>query len=77
MTVELTEQLGSETLLYFRTDGIEAEQASEGEVELGGALVARLDPRTERRPRRAARTSAIDMERAHFFDPCHGGALSL
>ena len=75
MTVELTEQLGSETLLYFRADGIEAEQESEGEVELGGALVARLDPRTQASPRRATRRSGIDIERAHFFDPATGNAL--
>jgi multiple sugar transport system ATP-binding protein len=74
VTVELTEQLGSETLLYFRADGVEAEPVSEGEVQLGGALVARLDPRT--------RASAgdrlelgIDLERAHFFDPTSGTAL--
>ena len=74
VTVELTEQLGSETLLYFRADGVEAERVSEGEVELGGALVARLDPRTQ-----AAAGDrlvlGIDLERAHFFDPPTGRAL--
>jgi len=76
VTVELTEQLGSETLLYFRADGIEAEQESEGEVELGGALVARLDPRTHAAPGERL-DLGIDMERAHFFDPSTGNALSL
>ncbi len=76
VTVELTEQLGSETLLYFRTEGIEAEQASEGEVELGGALVARLDPRTSAVPGERL-DLGIDMERAHFFDPATGAALAL
>ncbi len=64
VTVELTEQLGSETLLYFRADGVEAEQASEGEVELGGALVARLDPRTQACARGAARPRRRHRARA-------------
>ena len=76
VTVELTEQLGSETLLYFRVDDIEAEQESEGEVELGGALVARLDPRTHAAPGERL-TLGIDLERAHFFDPSTGSALSI
>jgi multiple sugar transport system ATP-binding protein len=75
VTVELMEQLGSETLLYFRIDGIEGEQESEGEVELGGALVARLDPRTHAVPGERL-ALGIDMERAHFFDPSTGNALS-
>jgi len=74
VTVELIEQLGSETLLYFRADGVAAEQASEGEVELGGALVARLDPRTQAEP--GERLSlGVDIERAHFFDPATGNAF--
>ena len=74
VTVELTEQLGSETLLYFRADGVEAEQESEGEVELGGALVARLDPRTRAAPGERL-VLGVDVERAHFFDPSTGNAL--
>ena len=74
VTVELMEQLGSETLLYFRADGVEAEQESEGEVELGGALVARLDPRTHAAPGERL-VLGVDIERAHFFDPSTGNAL--
>ena len=74
MTVELTEQLGSETLLYFRADGVEAEKSSEGEVELGGALVARLDPRTQASPGERL-VLGIDADRAHLFDPVTGDAL--
>jgi multiple sugar transport system ATP-binding protein len=74
VTVELTEQLGSETLLYFRADGVEAEQESEGEVELGGALVARLDPRTGAAPGERL-VLGVDIERAHFFDPSTGFPL--
>ena len=74
VTVELMEQLGSETLLYFRADGVEAEQKSEGEVELGGALVARLDPRTHAVPGERL-VLGVDIERAHFFDPSTGNAI--
>ncbi len=74
VTVELTEQLGSETLLYFRADGVEAEKSSEGEVELGGALVARLDPRTQASPGERL-VLGIDADRAHLFDPVTGDAL--
>ena len=76
VTVELTEQLGSETLLYFRADGVEAEQESEGEVELGGALVARLDPRTGAAPGERL-VLGVDIERAHFFDPSTGALCAL
>jgi multiple sugar transport system ATP-binding protein len=74
VTVELLEQLGSETLLYFRADGVEAQQKSEGEVELGGALVARLDPRTRAVPGERL-VLGVDIERAHFFDPSTGNAI--
>jgi multiple sugar transport system ATP-binding protein len=74
VTVELIEQLGSESLLYFRADGVQAEQESEGEVELGGALVARLDPRTHAAPGERL-VLGVDLDRAHFFDPSTGNAL--
>jgi len=77
VTVELTEQLGSETLLYFRAEGVEAELGGESEgaeVELGGALVARLDPRTDAVPGERLVVN-VDIERAHFFDPVTGTAL--
>ncbi len=74
VTVELTEQLGSETLVYFRADGIEAVRTGEGEVELGGALVARLDPRTEPASGERLRLG-IDAERTHLFDASTGTSL--
>ena len=52
----------------------EAEQKSEGEVELGGALVARLDPRTRAHPGERL-VLGVDIERAHFFDPSTGNAI--
>jgi multiple sugar transport system ATP-binding protein len=77
VTVEITEQLGSETLVYFRIDGVSAETVSEeSHEELGGALVARLDPRTRPQPGGALHL-AVDIGRAHFFDPSDGSSLLL
>ncbi len=74
-TVEITEQLGSETLVYFRVDGVQAEAVgSEADAELGSAFVARIDPR--QRPAAGERIGiAVDLERAHFFDPADGTSL--
>jgi len=74
-TVEITEQLGSETLVYFRVDGIQAEAIGiEADAELGSAFVARLDPRLRPLPGTIVRI-AVDLERAHFFDPVDGTSL--
>ncbi len=75
VTVEITEQLGSETLVYFRVEGVSAEATGESEAELGGAFVARLDPRTHPAPRERLQL-AVDVERAHFFDPTDGTSLT-
>jgi multiple sugar transport system ATP-binding protein len=75
-TVEITEQLGSETLVYFRVDGVDAESIGETEAELGGAFVARLDPRSHPSPGERLLV-AVDIERAHFFDPVEGASLTL
>ncbi len=75
VTVEITEQLGSEALVYFRIEGVAAEALGrEGEAELGGAFVARLDPRTRSGPGQQLQL-AVDVERAHFFDPGEGHSL--
>ena len=76
VTVEITEQLGSETLVYFRIDGVSAESSGDVQAELGGAFVARLDPRTRPVPGEQLRL-AVDVERAHFFDPADGAALRI
>ncbi|MEO5632948.1 sn-glycerol-3-phosphate ABC transporter ATP-binding protein UgpC [Gaiella sp.] len=68
VTVEITEQLGSETLVYFRIDGVKAESSGDAQAELGGAFVARLDPRTRPVPGEQLQLT-VDLERAHFFDP--------
>ena len=75
VTVEITEQLGSETLVYFRVDGVNAESIGESEAELGGAFVARLDPRTHPVPGERLQLR-VDVERAHFFDPADGATLT-
>ena len=74
-TVEITEQLGSETLVYFRVEGVSAVLTSgDSEAALGGAFVARLDPRT--RPQTGDRLQlALDLERAQFFEPAGGQSL--
>jgi multiple sugar transport system ATP-binding protein len=77
VTVEVTEQLGSETLVYFRIDGVSAELTSGGsEAALGGAFVARLDPRTRPLPGERLHLR-VDVERAHFFDPSDGATLRI
>jgi multiple sugar transport system ATP-binding protein len=75
VVIEITEQLGSETLVYFRIEGISSE-ASGGDTQggLGGAFVARLDPRTNPRPGETLQL-VVDVERAHFFDPADGNSL--
>jgi multiple sugar transport system ATP-binding protein len=71
---EVTEQLGPETVAYFRVEGVTAEEIGERPVELSGALAARLDPRT-----RAAAGEpielAIDLEGAQLFDVAGGESL--
>ena len=74
-TVELTEQLGSEALVYFRLDGVAAETlGTESEAELSGAFVARLDPRVRTGPGQQLEL-VVDVVRAHFFDPADGRSL--
>jgi multiple sugar transport system ATP-binding protein len=73
-TIEVTEQLGPETLAYFRIDGVNAEEIGERPVELGGALAARLDPRTSARPGDTVELIA-DLAAAQLFDPATGRSL--
>ncbi len=76
-TVEITEQLGSETLVYFRVEGVRAEPtAGDSDAALVGAFVARLDPRTRPVPGEHMEL-AVDVARAHFFDPADGSTLRV
>jgi multiple sugar transport system ATP-binding protein len=72
--VEVTEQLGPETLAYFRIPGIDAVELGERPVELAGALVARLDPRSSVEPGTRMRL-AVDVGQLHLFDPETGRSL--
>ena len=75
VSVEITEQLGSEALVYFRVEGVATETfGTESEAELSGAFVARLDPRTRSSPGERI-DLAVDVGRAHFFDPADGRSL--
>ena len=76
VTVEVMEQLGSETLVYFRIDGDAELTSGDSEAALGGAFVARLDPRTRPLPGERLQL-AVDVERAHFFDPDNGATLRI
>ena len=68
-TVEHTEQLGSEALVDFRLEDVAAETlGADSEAELTGAFVARLDPRVRAGPGQQLEL-AVDVTRAHFFDP--------
>jgi multiple sugar transport system ATP-binding protein len=72
--VEITEQLGPETLAYVRVEGIEVVELGDRPVELAGALSARLDPRT--RAAAAQRIDlAIDPAGLHLFDLESGESL--
>jgi multiple sugar transport system ATP-binding protein len=73
-TIEVTEQLGPETVAYFRIDGVRAEEIGERPVELGGALAARLDPRTTVEPGDTVELVA-DLEAAQLFDVTSGKSL--
>ena len=72
--IEITEQLGHETYVYFRVAGIEAAAIGERAVELAGALTARLDPRTAAQAGKRVRLS-IDTDAVHLFDPATGRSL--
>jgi multiple sugar transport system ATP-binding protein len=72
--IEVTEQLGFETLAYFRIPGLRAVELGERPVELAGALAARLDPRTSAVPGSRLEL-AVDTRQLHLFDPDTGQAL--
>jgi multiple sugar transport system ATP-binding protein len=72
--VEITEQLGPETLAYVRVDGIEVVELGDRPVELAGALSARLDPRTGAAPGQRLEL-AIDPAGVHLFDLESGESL--
>ncbi|HKP18565.1 MAG TPA: sn-glycerol-3-phosphate ABC transporter ATP-binding protein UgpC [Gaiellaceae bacterium] len=72
--VEITEQLGPETLAYVRVEGIEVVELGDRPVELAGALSARLDPRTGAAPGQHLELT-IDPAGVHLFDLESGESL--
>jgi multiple sugar transport system ATP-binding protein len=72
--VEITEQLGPETLAYVRVDGIDVVELGDRPVELAGALSARLDPRTSAAPGQRLELT-IDPAGVHLFDLESGESL--
>jgi multiple sugar transport system ATP-binding protein len=76
--VELVEALGSDLLVHFTIDAsrvlVEGALDDEDPLAHGGDGVARVDPRARIRPGSQARF-AIDIERAHFFDPKTGATI--
>lgn len=72
--IEITEQLGPETLAYFRVDGLEAVEIGERPVELAGALAARLDPGVPAEPGMRVPLE-IDAAAVHLFAEDSGEAL--
>ena len=61
-------------MAYFRIDGVHAEEIGERPVELGGALAARLDPRTTVEPGDRV-DLVVDLDGAQLFDPAGGQSL--
>jgi multiple sugar transport system ATP-binding protein len=72
--VEITEQLGPETLAYVRVEGIDVVELGDRPVELAGALSARLDPRTRATAGQRIEL-AIDPDGLHLFDLESGESL--
>jgi multiple sugar transport system ATP-binding protein len=72
--VEITEQLGPETVAYFRVPTLDVVEIGDRPVELAGALSARLDPRTAAVPGRRLEL-AINLEGIRLFDPETGESL--
>jgi multiple sugar transport system ATP-binding protein len=72
--IEITEQLGPETVAYFRVPTLDVVEIGDRPVELAGALSARLDPRTTAAPGQRLEL-VINLEGVHFFDLETGDSL--
>ena len=70
-TVELTEELGSETMVHFGVDAVPVSVEERQDLHTAGArgvpFVATFSPRTEVRPGETI-AIAVDTKRLHFFD---------
>jgi multiple sugar transport system ATP-binding protein len=72
--IEITEQLGPETYAYFRVEGLDVAEIGDRPLDLGGALSARLDPRTSASPGESIRL-AVNPEGLQLFDLETGESL--
>jgi len=72
--IEITEQLGPETYAYFRVEGLDVVEIGDRPLDLGGALSARLDPRTSAAPGESIRL-AVNPEGLQLFDLETGESL--
>jgi multiple sugar transport system ATP-binding protein len=72
--IEITEQLGPETYAYFRVEGLDVVEMGDRPLDLGGALSARLDPRTSAAPGESLRL-AVNPEGLQLFDLETGESL--
>jgi multiple sugar transport system ATP-binding protein len=72
--IEITEQLGPETYAYFRVEGLDVVEIGDRPLDLGGALSARLDPRTSASPGESLRL-VVNPEGLQLFDLETGESL--
>jgi multiple sugar transport system ATP-binding protein len=72
--VEVTEQLGPETLAYFRVDGLDVIELGDRPIELAGVLCARLDPQTTAVPG-SPFSLVVDTAGLRLFDAETGESL--
>jgi len=72
--VEIVEQLGSESLVYFRTDELDVVEIGERPLELKGAVCARLRAGTPYGPGDAIEL-AISPPSVRLFDAGSGRAV--
>jgi multiple sugar transport system ATP-binding protein len=72
--VDVAEQLGPETYVYFRVPGFDVVEVGERPADLEGSLCARLDPRTNAAPAEKL-DLVLDPHGIRLFDPQSGLAL--
>jgi len=72
--IDLAEQLGPETYVYFQVPGFEVVEVGERPADLEGSLCARLDPRTSAAPGESL-DLVLDPNGVRLFDPQTGLAF--
>ena len=72
--IDLAEQLGPETYVYFQVPGFEVVEVGERPADLEGSLCARLDPRTSAAPGESL-DLVLNPNGVRLFDPQTGLAF--